>query len=161
MGDKARHDVFAAWIKRVFGLRRFKRRKRRPTIVCVADGKGALANRLSALGFAVTVFERRQRHPGLRPYVRHVRAEFTRDTPLKATDLVVGMHPDEAAPEIVLAARRARRPFAVVPCCLLGPEAIDVKTERGWLNKIKSLARDAMEARLPICGRNVVIWGRA
>lgn len=160
MGDPARHEVFAAWIKRAFGLRRFKRRKRRPTIVCVADGKGALANRLSAIGFAVVVYERRARHPDLRPRVRHVRAEFTRDTPLKSSDLVVAMHPDEATAEVVLAARRAKRPFAVVPCCLKGREASDVKTNRGWLNKIKSLAREAREALLPINGRNVVIWGR-
>ena len=40
----------------------------------------------------------------------------------KVTELVIGMHPDQATEPLVNLAIRHRKPFAVVPCCVFAHE---------------------------------------
>ncbi len=154
MGDVRRHDVFAAFLHRQYAGRGVKR------IACVADGNGALAKRLATFGFETTIYEVRPRKVYLPPGVNWISGFFTRETPVRE-DAIVGMHPDEATGEIVIAARKLRIPFAVCPCCVLGPESIGVGSESGWLNKLKRLAAGrAHHTQLAINGKRDVLYGR-
>lgn len=97
MGDSRRNEVFAKFIKRNF--------PHANSVMVVADGKGKLARKLSIAGYHVHIVEIRERPPHLRSRrTRFTRAEFTRNFDVD-TDIIVGMHPDEATAEIVLAGK--------------------------------------------------------
>lgn len=81
--------------------------------------------------------------------------------------IVVGMHPDQAAEHIVRFAQGARKPFAVVPCCVYALEFPRRRLEDG--SQVKSyeelleylVSRDPIHikmAELPFEGRNKVVY---
>ena len=103
----------------------------------------------------------------------HVRRRFDaafeeehRET-LASASMLIGMHPDQATEPIVDAALRHRVPFAVVPCCVFArelpktlPSGEGVFTYNQLLTYLQGKPVDgtARRARLPIAGRNVIIY---
>ena len=127
----------------------------------VADGKGRIARLLAARGVRVRVIEADARYAGEPdPLVEYVEGWFERTTPVYE-DVLLRMHPDEATAEIILAANKRKKPFAVVPCCVLGREAEGVRDNFfAWLKKLKELAGDCELEELEMEGKNVVLYRR-
>ncbi|KAF9414821.1 hypothetical protein BGZ94_000273 [Podila epigama] len=44
----------------------------------------------------------------------------THETLLESASILIGLHPDQATEPIVRAALKARKPFAIIPCCVFG-----------------------------------------
>ena len=80
--------------------------------------------------------------------------------------VVVGFHPDEATSPIVECSLRARKPFAVVPCCVYPsmfphrrtPSNEPVRTYTQLCEHIVGLSPDVRTALLDIPGRNLVCF---
>jgi len=149
MGDSRRHEVFGRFV-----FRQFPRAK---SALVVADGKGELAAYL-AKRYRVRVVEAKPRQAVLRKRVNYTRGWFSQydDVP---EDIIVGMHPDEATSEIVRAAVRLHKRWAVVPCCLKGIDAHGVHGFQAWVKKLMAIGWPCRQTRLKISGKNVVIWG--
>lgn len=153
MGDARRNKAFAGFIKKNF--------PKVKTILVVADGLGELSACLMQQGFAVRTVEanmrdRRKRAKG----VIFTRAWFNRNDTIKE-DMIAAMHPDEATAEVVIAARKNKVPFAVVPCCILGPEAKGVIGFDSWIKKLTHLSGgECRVSMLPITGQNLVLYRR-
>jgi hypothetical protein len=98
--------------------------------------------------------------------------ERRREAPLSA--LFVGLHPDQATEGIVDAALERGLPFAVVPCCVFpslfpdrrmhtthmgqGAGTIGVTSYRGFLAYLRAKDPRARLARLPLEGKNIVVY---
>jgi len=152
MGDSKRHSVFCQFIKKQFP-KAFR-------VLVVADGKGILARCLANQGFEVVVMEKKPRFEGR----KHKRIEYKKgwfDSDYKANeDLIVGMHPDEATAPIIKSAVKSKKPFAVVPCCVVGEESNGVSGYEGWLKKLMRLDRRIMRGMLKMHGKNQVLFKR-
>ena len=133
----------------------------RRTILIVAGGKGRIARLLAKRGVRVRVIEAEPRYAGQpEPLVTYEQGWFNRDTPV-TKQLIIGMHPDEATAEIILAANRNGIPFAIVPCCVAGAEAEGVRGNfLAWLKRLKELAGNCCEEELDMKGKNVVLYRR-
>ena len=154
MGDSARNEVFASFVKRNW--------PKVERVLVVADGRGELARKLANKGFRVRIIEAQPRFVGrLHTRIEYEKGWFTRDTPVPE-ELIVGMHPDDATGEIVLAARNNGLPWAVVPCCIRGPEANGVDGYTAWLKKLMALDRtegeEPLQTQLPMTGKSIVLW---
>jgi len=159
MGDVGRNRVFARFIETNFPKRRF------PSVCCVADGKMELALALAQRGYHVTVVEPRMRKtPAFgngkwqsRLVIR--REVFSGDSDVPES-VVIGMHPDEATSEIVLAAKRLSKPFAVVPCCFKGRYSADARGDsKRWLAILRGLyGSSTMTTQLNMTGKNLVLF---
>jgi hypothetical protein len=154
MGDSTRNIVFAKWI--------YKHYPKVKSILVVADGQGELSWYLIGQGYKVTTIEPKPRH--LRRGVKVVKSFFTADTEVKA-DLIVGMHPDEAALEIVLHARKSHKPFAVVPCCVKAMSGHErylqgVGDVHSWVRKLRDIIGHSQTRvfDLRISGANTVLY---
>lgn len=84
---------------------------------------------------------------------------------LQACSLVVGMHPDQATEAIVDFAVAARKPVAVVPCCVFPREFPDRRLPDGTpvttydqLVEYLQLRLGGQTARLPFEGANIVVY---
>ena len=156
MGDSRRSTLFAQFI-----CKQFPKAK---TVLCVADGKGHLARALANKKLTVTAIENKPRFAGRKhKRITYKRGLFGRHTPI-SEDVVVGMHPDEATCEIVLAAHNQHKPFAVVPCCIKGNPKIrsGVFGYMDWLKKIKTLCNGGcQEFQLHMNGKNIVVFKRS
>lgn len=149
MGDANRHIEFARFIDK-----RFKAKK----ILVVADGKGELGRKLANRGYQVHIIEAKPRFKGkLHPSITYSKGWFTEDTPVEA-DLIVGMHPDEATSSIILAAKKQNIPWAVVPCCVVGPHSNGIGNYVRWLNKLGQLAEKYYSFNLKISGCNTTLY---
>jgi hypothetical protein len=149
MGDARRNEVFAKFI-----FHNFPRAK---TCLVVADGKGELALLLSRR-YKIRVVENKPRQVTKRKRIKYTKGWFTWTSPVYE-DFIVGMHPDEATGEIIRAAVRNKKKWAIVPCCIKGDVAHGIRGFPQWLKKLKSLARNYNETRLKFNGKNTVIWG--
>lgn len=153
MGDERRNEKFAIFISKQFP----KAKK----VLVVADGKGILARKLANKGLGVVVVENKPRFEGrIHPSISYKKGWFTRDTPIPSeVDIIVGMHPDEATAEIVLAAERNKKHWAIVPCCVKGIEANGISGYREWIAKLKKLCvYRCKEYMLGIQGKNLVLY---
>lgn len=149
MGDSRRNEIFANFI-----VRNFPKAKR---ILVVADGKGELAALLTKK-YIVKVIEARPRQTIKRKRLTYKKGWF--DTSYEVTeDLIVGMHPDEATAEIVKSARKYKKKFAIVPCCIKGIEAHGVRGFTEWVKKLMKLGKPCRHSILKFSGKNIVIWG--
>ncbi len=153
MGDTRRHEIFTRFISKTFPWAH--------EVLIIADGKAQIARKLADRDIRVRVIEADPRYAGQpHPLVTYEEAWFDRDTPVHE-QLIIGMHPDEATAEIILAANKNRIPFAVVPCCVLGREAEGVRNNFfAWVKKLKSLAEECHEKELNIDGKNLVLYRR-
>ena len=86
---------------------------------------------------------------------------------IRACDVLVGMHPDQATEPIVDAALRLNKPFAVVPCCVFPdafPErALDgapVRSYAQFLDYLRAKDPGIETAYLPFQGRSRVLYKR-
>jgi hypothetical protein len=151
MGDSKRNTVFASFIRRNYG--RFQ------SILVVADGKGELSKELVKQGFLVRVIERKPRFDGNLPKgLQYTKGCFSENTFVKE-DVIVGMHPDEATVEIVLAAKKNGKRFAVVPCCFKGRFSDNIDSSHAWISRLKKLyGHFVNETVLPIGGKNIVLY---
>jgi hypothetical protein len=152
MGDARRHRMFAAFINRTYPSIE--------SVLIVAGGKGRIARLLANKGVRVRVIEADPRYSGQsEPLITYEEGWFDRNTEVPE-ELIIGMHPDHATAEIIFAANQHRIPFAVVPCCVCGPEAEGVSGVRGWLDRLKGFAGDCCEEELDMKGKNVVLYRR-
>ena len=108
-------------------------------------------------------------------YVRstfeHVREEFwgvnerTRQK-LESSDVLVGLHSDQATESIVDAALELNKSFAVVPCCVfpsmfperLTHEGRTVTTQKEFVDYLLRKDKDINVKFLPFKGRNAVVY---
>ena len=151
MGDRRRTEIFGEFL-----LRNFPRVK---SAMVVADGKDCrLAAFLAQEGIRSVAVDPKSRnnHRGL---VKIIREPFFRNMRIEQ-ELIVGMHADHATAEIVVAAQTQGKPFVVVPCCLLGPEAKGVQGIGGWIAKLQSMAESTFLHQLDMRGRNIAIGRR-
>ena len=129
------------------------------SVLVVADGKGELSRKLANKGLMVRVIEAKPRWEG-KPHknVTYQKGWFTADTEI-TEDLIVGMHPDEATGEILLAADRQEKPFAVVPCCAVGRYSQNMARigYPEWIQKLKSIFH-CQAWDLHISGRSTVLF---
>jgi hypothetical protein len=165
MGDRNRAWDFAHFIDRTF--------PRATRIADVAGGHGELSYWLQELGRVPVVIEPRDVriprwiHRDLRKRaVREGRLTTinrivapVEDVDLRAFDLVVGLHPDEATEPAVRAAHAYDLDFAVVPCCVF-PLDGRAYSRQGWIDYLATLAPGTRVDQLPITGANAVVWRR-
>lgn len=151
MGDTQRNIQLASFI-----VKRFPKVK---TILVIADGKGELSRKLANKGFIVRVIEAKPRWEG-KPHknVTYQKGWFSAETEIKE-DIIIGMHPDEATGEILLAAKQQGKPFAVVPCCAVGrySENMNQAGYKQWIKKLKEIFK-CQEWDLHISGRSTVLF---
>ena len=85
---------------------------------------------------------------------------------LKSASMLVGMHPDQATEDIVDAALKYNKPFAVIPCCVF-PEMRPGRKLQGHIDVARTdqfclyLAEKDPRIRaqyLPFEGRNIVVY---
>ncbi|MHA2279978.1 MAG: hypothetical protein ACXAC5_03755 [Promethearchaeota archaeon] len=153
MGDSKRNYVFAQFIFRNFPPKKFK------SVLVVADGKGYLAVLLSKK-YRVRVIEAYPRQDILRKKVRYEKGWFSSTTTIEE-DFVVGMHPDDATGDIIVAAEKNGKRWSIVPCCVKGIHAHGVGNFSNWIKKLKGLSkREVGITLLPISGKNTVLWSR-
>ena len=151
MGDSNRNVQFAQFIIKQF--------PKANSILVVADGKGELARKLANKGKTVRIIENKPRWEGrLHKNVTYQKGFFTAGQEIKE-DLIIGMHPDEATGEILLAAKEQNKNFAVVPCCAVGrfSEKMNKTDYIQWMKKLKSLFH-CKSYDLHIQGRNTVLY---
>lgn len=155
MGDDKRNEVFARFIKKQF--------PKATTVLCVADGKGVLARKLANKKFSVVVIENKPRFEGRgHKKIEYRKGWFTGNVKVEQ-DLIVAMHPDEATAEVIEAANKSKKPFAIVPCCVKGDRRFTngVGGYSGWLNRLKSITKGyCLTGQLKMNGRNVVLYRR-
>jgi len=151
MGDERRNDAFALFIKK-----RFPKVK---TILVVADGKCVLSRKLTNKKFTTIAMDAAIRNEKTHKKIKYIKGWFDRNYPIpEEVDLIVGMHPDEATAEIILAAKKNNLPWAIVPCCLKGKESKNVQNFTDWINKLKNFDYPCNEAILKIKGKNKVLF---
>ena len=127
-----------------FILRNYPKAK---SILCVADGKGDLARILTKQGKNAQIID-----PAFNGLY------FDRTWKHKC-DLIVGLHPDEATAEIVLAGEKLEIPYLIIPCCVKGVEAKNVQGINQWLNKLRRLGNyNLKETILPFKGMNTILF---
>jgi hypothetical protein len=175
----ARHVEFARWLLKTFDASLLA-----SGVLDVAGGRGRVAFELHCKrGVPCTLLEPRpltltssQRkflrkqpsdQPNCGPFT-HVQAmlDDTFEASAEGRALLqrctlVGMHPDEATEQIVDAALKFGRPFAVLPCCVFAtafPHRANVGTYRKFCDYIVSKSDDIQVAFLPFEGRNKVIY---
>lgn len=156
MGDSKRNVVFSTFIKRQF--------RDVHNIIDVAGGKGELARKLANKGFFVTVIETHSRFTGRKhKNIDYKRGLFSENYNKMNSEMIVGMHPDEATSEIIRYAGKHKLSYAVVPCCIVGKDSKGIGDFEGWLKKLKTIALSqglsAKEYKLKISGKNIVIFG--
>ena len=152
MGDSRRFIVTRDFILRNYPGAR--------SILCVADGKGDLADLLKKEGRNAQVID--PVYNGL---------YFTRKWKHNC-DLIVGLHPDEATAEIVMVGERLKIPYLIVPCCVKGPEAERMRdcfnkrfyenhTDKftQWCKHLQKLSLNTLrETTLPMRGQNLILF---
>ena len=152
MGDSNRNTKFATFIARNF--------PKAKTALVVADGHGELARSLANKKIAVTVVEAKPRFVGrIHPLITYKQGWFTEDSEVEA-DIIVGMHPDEATSEIILAARKNKKPFAIVPCCCVGKGSSGLSRNNfaAWVKRLNDMACGCYTAMLKISGKNLILY---
>ncbi|KAK9810172.1 hypothetical protein WJX72_006052 [[Myrmecia] bisecta] len=86
---------------------------------------------------------------------------------LRDCSVLVGMHPDQAVEYIVDYARKSRKPFAVVPCCVYFnefpwrrlPDGTPVKKYSQLVQYLAAIDPEHIKvAELPFEGRNKVVY---
>ena len=162
MGDSARGEVLAEWLRRRFPPDRFRR------VADLAGGKYApVSKELVRLGYHVKLFDVRRGTKGSKRYIRVRKDVEAMKVRPGDFNLVVGMHPDECTWHVIRLAREANVPFAVVPCCIkfpygkVAPEGFGFPQWLGWLRQ--EAARMGFETEqfmLPIKGKNVLLVGK-
>lgn len=151
MGDTNRNIKFSQFIIKQF--------PKANSILVIADGKGELARKLANKGKIVRIIENKPRWEGrLHKNIIYQKGFFTADQEIKE-DLIIGMHPDEATGEILLAAKKQNKHFAVVPCCAVGRFSDKMKKTDylQWMEKLQTLFR-CKSYDLHIQGRNTVLY---
>ena len=153
MGDPNRNLIFATFIRRQY--------PKAKSVLVIADGKGELSRKLANKGFSVHTIEAKPRFEGKKhTHIEYKRGWFEADKVIKIEeDVIVGMHPDEATGEIVHAALKFHKPFAIIPCCVKGKESRGLA--RGdyiqWINKLRLIGKCQIKA-LRFSGRNIVLF---
>ena len=156
MGYKLRHQRLTNFIKDNFSLSKY------PSIACVADGKAEMSYLLAQCGYQVRAIDTRRHFAKNRKTCFTYHREYFNENSKVEESLLVGMHPDHATIEIILAANKNNLPFVIVPCCILGRKEIvnGVNGFNGWIKVLKRLAGDCSETILKFSGKNLVLYRR-
>jgi hypothetical protein len=131
MGDDRRFRVVAEYVEKNFPDVKY--------IADVAGGKGYLSRILSKKNYDCELIEPRE---NIVKGVKHRRECFRADM-ADYYDLLIGLHPDDATPELAKAA--LIRPVILIPCCNF------------WDNKRRGL-KDLLEAIKDFYGRNSIYY---
>jgi hypothetical protein len=170
MGDTGRFKIFSDFIERNW-----------PNAHRIADiggGSGLLSLELAKRGYEPTVFEpanhnsqAAMRHAASKQEIplgglhdidrKRLVIRHTEDCGelLGDYDLLVGLHPDEATEIIVRLGLGLRKPFAVVPCCVMPLDGRDM-VEKEWLDYLQRLGPGVRSTRLECSGKNIVLYRR-
>jgi hypothetical protein len=154
VGDQNRNNEFCKFIKKTY--------PKLKSILVVADCKAELSNLLGIAGYTITTVEPKPRKKTMqnlgRGRIKLIKAYFDENFPV-TQDLIVGMHPDEATMEIILAAKKNKKPFAVVPCCIVGKHSSNVKHVNSWLHQLQNYySKPCLQFDLPIRNRKTVLY---
>jgi hypothetical protein len=79
------------------------------------------------------------------------------DTDLRAFDLIVALHPDEATEPAVRSAVEFDKDFAVVPCCVFPIDGLKRSVEE-WHEYLTSFSPDIVSTELPVNGANTILY---
>lgn len=161
MGDSTRNKQFAHWIYQNFPPKYY------PKILVLADGLGELSYSLTARAYKVESYEGKPRLVRRKIGKRSSDFSYHKDYFMGTEDipdisLIVGMHPDEATDILIQYAKDKSLPFAVVPCCVKSFK-VKIKGDDPWLRYLKSIVKfshEIRDTRLPIRGKNLLIWGK-
>lgn len=156
MGDPRRCEVFAKNIFYKFPPQKYK------TILVVADGDLSLSKHLQEYGYhSVIVYEPKPRPKAKKTLLNLtlISKWFCREEKIKA-DVIVGMHPDEATVEILQWARSNKKPFAVVPCCILGDIRFTMNCHKfkDWIDRLKRINENTEIEILNINGKSTMLY---
>lgn len=157
MADNQRNRIFAAFLE--------KQLVHQPSnILDVACGDGRLTVALSQVFPLANVIGVDPKPRGNKRRIRFLRGKFPERVKIRAYDLIVGMHPDEATWAIVQESCKHRITFAVVPCCLLHvPPSFPGGNMHHWVQYIARYAETqsmkVVTAHLKMRGANQVIMG--
>lgn len=153
MGARIRFTAFADYLAKQFPAHRY------PSIADIAGGAGYLQNDLLLHGYQVTTYD-----PKLGRGVDGIRQRVTMQTDVSAHDVLVGMHPDGATDVIVALAAQYRKPFVIVPCCIIPTVTCYVGSYEGWMVHLTAWATgkgfEVQQDMLKMHGMNQVIVGR-
>lgn len=148
MGDGRRISIMTNFVKRNYPNIK--------TILCVADGKGTLGESLKNEGYDVTIIDPVIKKNYKVPYIKKY---FTEDFNAEDFDLLIGMHPDGATVPIIKVAKKYNKKFAIVPCCILGPESKDIGDYFNWISKLRQLSGNKVrETDLPMGGKKRILF---
>jgi hypothetical protein len=148
MGDARRIKLMTDFIKRNY--------PRVKKVLCVADGKGELGMSLQKVGYDVTVIDPVVKRDCRVPFIRNF---FTDDFDAEGFELLIGMHPDEATVPIIRVAKKYNIKFAVVPCCIVGPESEKISNYFNWLARLREIAgHNVRETELPMVGMKRILF---
>jgi hypothetical protein len=160
MGDGRRFEVFSKNVFYKYPPIKY------PNILIVADGNLELSKCLLRYGYTITVYEPKPRLKSVSKTfltkIRLIKKWFTRDENIKHIDLIVGMHPDEATVEILQWAKIHEKPFAVVPCCILGDQKFILRCHKfsDWCERLSRINKEITHREiLNINGKNVMLFG--
>jgi hypothetical protein len=158
MGDSRRFEVFSKNVFYKYNPKKFKR------LLVVADGNLELSKCFVRYGYSVTVVEPKPRLKSVSKTfltkIKLIKKWFVRDDGFKDSDLIVGMHPDEATIEILAWANKNNKPFCVVPCCIMGDSryTVNCHKHRDWIERLSRINTGTQKEILNINGKNTMIF---
>lgn len=154
MGDNKRGKIFAQYI-----IKRFPSIN---NVLDVADGNLVTANLLCTYYNAIVVVDPKPRKRGKNNKIKVHKKMFSGNDKYE-TDLIIGMHPDEATGEIIDFAINNRTPVLIVPCCMKGKYSNRVHNKEQWVKFLAGILRlrafDVEINMLHIKGSNLMIVG--
>jgi hypothetical protein len=156
MGDKNRGKLFANYI--------YKNYPNVKKILCIADGNFITANELIKYynNTEITVYDPKIRAKKKSKNIHAFKRCFYSTEKYK-TDLIIGMHPDEATGEILEYAIKRKKSFILCPCCIKGKYANENLNKKGWINKLKGIAEnnrfDVFIDYFKMKGDNIILRG--
>ncbi|KAH9105026.1 hypothetical protein LEN26_007092 [Aphanomyces euteiches] len=179
-GQKShRARIFSEWLVELFGRDVLAHGS---GVVDVAGGKGDIGFELWLLRNIPTtlvdprVVKTRKTHLKYmkqhdKPKWHHIMAELNSELVaqhedlFRSSSLIVGMHPDEATEAIVDVALALKKPFAVVPCCVMSRLFPDRECNEGkvatyemFVKYLKAKHPGIRSVFLPFAGRNQVVF---
>ena len=157
MGDSRRFEEFSKNIFYKFPPQKFN------NVLIVADGNLELSKAMKQRGYNLIIYEPKPRLKSVSKTflikVKLIKKWFCREEKIKA-DLIIGMHPDEATVEILQWASLNKKPFAVVPCCILGDirYTINCHKFKDWIERLKRINEGTEIEVLKINGKNTMLY---
>lgn len=130
-------------------------------ILDVAGGSGELSKILSSLGYHTTIIDPKLTISKMdcRKYkIQTIKKLFDMSFDISEYDVIVGLHPDEATEIIIKRCTSFKKPFVVIPCCVIPQFSNSKFNSNSWISHLKHLSSDVLECQLPFTGKNIVLY---